>query len=339
MFQEARIKLTAWYLVIIMLVSMFFSMGIYKDLCLEYDRIQRTHNLRMQRESLDFFAQFVLEQKLVDESKNRIKLALIAVNLIILGTAGVAGYFLAGKTLKPISDMIDDQRRFISDASHELRTPITALKSEIEVNLRDEGLTLADSKKILKSNLEEANNLQNLSDKLIKLTRYGRDTNHFVPRQIDLADVAKASIKQISALAKDKKITLVNKVPRIKIEAEKESLTELFIIFLDNAVKYSPPRKKVEVEARKTDGHVVINFVDRGIGIAESDLPHLFDRFYRGDKSRTKSETSGYGLGLAIAKEIVERHGGDIKVKSKSGLGTTFSVSLPKNQHSLRNYL
>lgn len=334
MFRLARIKLTAWYLVIIMLISMSFSVVIYRGMTLELNRIEQMQRFRRPIPQMPG-----IEPEIIEETKQRISFALAFINLLILGVSGAAGYFLAGKTLQPIKEMVDEQRLFISDASHELRTPITSLKSEIEVNLRDKNLTLIDAKQILASNLEDVNGLQNLSDKLIRLTRYEKGLNNFIPTKILLSQIAKHAIKQISTLAKNKKIAINNKIGDIAIEGEKESLTELFVIFLDNAIKYSQEGKSVELKLAKTDNHAVISFIDYGVGIDEADLPHLFDRFYRGDKSRTKSETSGYGLGLAIAKQIIERHHGSIKVKSELNKGTTFMITLPINQHSLRNLI
>jgi len=327
MFHQARIKLTAWYLVIIMLISLSFSAMIYRGATFELNRIER-----IQRVRLSFPPRPGIEPEIVEETKRRIALALASLNLIILGVSGAAGYFLAGKTLKPISEMLEDQKKFVSDASHELRTPLTSLKSEIEVNLRDKNLDLRGAKKVLASNLEEVNNLQNLSDKLIKLTRYPKGGNNFLPIKISLSVIAKEATSKVSSLAESKKIEITNKIRNITLEGEKESLVELFVIFLDNAIKYSPRGGNIELTAVKTDSRAVISFVDHGLGIDKEDIPHIFDRFYRGDKSRTKSGVFGYGLGLAIAKQIAERHGGSIKVDSQINKGTVFTVDLPVHQ-------
>lgn len=334
MFKLARIKLTAWYLVIIMLISISFSTVIYRGMTLELNRIEQMQRFRRPIPTLPG-----IEPEIIEETKRRIALALASLNLIILGISGTAGWFLAGKTLKPIKEMVDEQGRFISDASHELRTPITSLKSEIEVNLRDKKLTLANARKVLASNLEDVNNLQNLSDRLIKLTRYPKGGNNFAPVKTSLSTIATEAVGKISSLAKTKKIKILNSVENIVLEAERESLVELFTIFLDNAIKYSPKEKTIKLNAIKTDNHIAIRFIDQGFGIAKNNIPHIFDRFYRGDKSRTKGESPGYGLGLAIAKQIVQRHSGTIKVKSQLGQGTTFTVTLPINQHSLRNLI
>lgn len=332
MFRSARIKLTAWYLLIIMVISAFFSAAIYRALTFELDRFERAQRLRIENqfEGLPPVPrQFRLDPDLVEETKNRLKLILGIIDLVILGGAAVAGYFLAGRTLRPIAEMVDEQGRFITDASHELRTPLTSLKLETEVNLRDQKLTLKQAKSLLKSNLEEINNLQILSDDLIKLTQYQSGGNDLAMAAVSLAEITHEAIRKVSGLARGQKITIVNKVKDLSFKANKATLVELLVIFLDNAIKYSPSRALVTLTTEKKSHHVLVAVTDQGMGIDKKDLPHLFDRFYRADKSRTKSDAIGYGLGLSIAKQIVDRHHGLITVKSSLGKGTTFTVQLP----------
>jgi len=350
MFHSARIKLTAWYLLIIMLVSISFSVAIYRVLASELHRVERVQRLRIERGlseqpqivpppgmNNDLSRPFILDPNLIEETKNRLLFTLALINLTIFGTSAVAGYFLAGRTLKPISQMVDEQNRFISDASHELRTPLTSLKSEIEVNLRDKKLTLDQTKKLLESNLEEVNNLQILSDDLIKLTQY-QGGNGLVVDKISLASITGQAIKKVANLAKNKNITIVNQIKNFTIEGNEQTLVELFVIFLDNAIKYGSENTKVNLTAKKTDGHILVNIADQGIGIDEKDIPHLFDRFYRTDKSRAKFDSPGYGLGLAIAKQIIERHSGSIKVRSVLNEGTTFTIQIPVKHSPKKTY-
>lgn len=349
MFQKARLKLTAWYLLIIMLISISFSVAIYRVLASELNRVERVQRLRIERglteQSLivppagdrnELFRPFALDPNLIEETKNRLLVMLGLINLAILVTSSGAGYFLASRTLKPISEMVDEQNRFITDASHELRTPLTSLKSEIEVNLRDKRLNLAQAKKVLGSNLEDVNNLQILSDDLIKLTQYQGGGNSLTIGKISLDSIARQAIKKVASLAKKKKITIVNKVGNFTVEGDKQTLVEMLVIFLDNAIKYSRENTKVYLSAQKRDGKVLLAIEDQGIGIDEKEIPHLFDRFYRADQSRTKFVSPGYGLGLSIAKQIIERHGGSIKVRSTLGKGTVFTVEIPfRHQHKL----
>ncbi len=330
MFTSARFKLTAWYLLIIMLISLSFSFVIYKSLTSELDRVERMQRQRQLQQlpsELSLRYPRAIDPEIIDETKNRLIMRLILTNLGIFIMAGVAGYFLAGRTLRPIKEMVDEQNRFITDASHELRTPITSLKSEIEVNLRDKKLPIL-AKEILESNLEDVNNLQTLSDNLIRLSQFQKG-NGTIFENISLTDVITESVKKVGALAKHKNITIKNNVKNVLIEGDNMSLKELFVIFLDNAIKYSNKNTIITLNSRKTDHSVVVEIKDQGMGISKEDLPHLFDRFYRADLSRGKDSVPGYGLGLSIAKQIIEKHKGSIKVESEESGGTTFFIKLP----------
>lgn len=334
MFTYARLKLTAWYVLIIMLVSISFSVAMYQVLTSELDRVERIQRLRQHQLSLSRLPRlFMLDPELVEETKNRLKIILLLTDGAIFSASALAGYFLAGRTLKPIQNMVDEQNRFITDASHELRTPITSLKTEIEVNLRDKTLD-RQTKKILESNLEEVNSLQSLSDNLIKLTRYQkiRSDVHFT--NISIGEVVDEACKRVVNLARHKSIAINNKVKDYTVKGDRPSLVELFIIFLDNAIKYNPENTQVTLTAEEIDHFLLVSIKDQGIGIERQHLPHLFDRFYRVDRSRTKVDVEGYGLGLAIAKEIMEKHGGAVKVRSEPGKGTTFELSFPKGAGS-----
>ncbi len=329
MFRSARLKLTGWYLLIIMLISIFFSLGIYNVQVRELERFRHTPPVRAQ----DFTPNglrsrvFVVDESLVDEAENRLQWTLIFINAGILILSGWAGYFLAGRTLAPISEMVDDQNRFVTDASHELRTPITALKSEIEVNLRDKKLSLKDAKTLLKSNLEEVNNLQYLSDNLIKLSQNQKINSVFT--FVNLKEIINQSIKKVKPLANAKRISIKTINIEDTITGDHQSLVELFTIFLDNAIKYSPNKTKITVSGKSRRASVVVSIRDQGIGVDSEDIPHLFDRFYRANNARTKKDDGGYGLGLSIAQKIVDAHGGSIDVKSKLNEGTTFVITLP----------
>jgi signal transduction histidine kinase len=183
---------------------------------------------------------------------------------------------------------------------------------------------------VLKSNLEDVNNLQFLSAELIKLTQYQDQNNTLQFEKFYLADIIKEATEKVDALAKKKGISMSLDIPKVYLIGDRRSLAELFIILLDNAIKYSPNKKVVSVSVRKTDSKVQILFKDNGIGIKKEDSPYIFDRFFRADKSRTKQKADGYGLGLSIAKRIVVMHNGNIEVESEIGKGSTFIVTLPK---------
>lgn len=333
MFQSARIKLTAWYLLIIMAISFLFSAFIYTSVNNEFKRL----------EQIDDYIQSRIEQGLpiprslynshvdpevIEEARRRVIETLAVLNFLILVISGGAGYFLAGRTLRPISDMVDELSRFVSDASHELRTPLTALRSEIEVNLANKKLQLEDARKVIKSNLEEVIKLQALSDNLLELTQYEKDQSQPHFSTFSLTEVVEDTVKMVQGIAKKKHITVTTTIGPITITGSQAHIRELFTILLDNALKYSSEESLVTVRGRVVGNYAVLDVADEGIGIDKEDIPRIFDRFYRADPSRSKV-TEGLGLGLSIAQKIVEMHRGTISVKSKKNIGTTFTVHLP----------
>jgi signal transduction histidine kinase len=326
-----------------MAISISFSAFIYVAATREFDRVVRVEHYRVEhpntQQSIFQIApwdQDVIplpppaDPQLLESSRIRVAEGLTVINLIILLFSALAGYFLAGRTLRPIKNMLDEQNRFITDASHELNTPLTSLKAAIEINLRDKDLTLVKAKDILQSNLEDVNNLQSLSAELIKLTQFQKQNGNFKIERVLLAEAAKTAVAKVKTLADKKQISISVHAQKLYVMGDKRSLTELLVILLDNAIKYSNNKKPVSLKISKQDGKVVIVVKDNGIGIARNNIQHIFDRFYRVDKSRTKQKAVGYGLGLSIAKRIVTLHNGNIEAQSDVGKGSTFTSTLPK---------
>jgi len=313
MFNSARLKLTIWYAFIIMLISVTFSMVIYHELENEIDRFARAPRFRIERQLYEEYAV---------ETRQRIILSLLFVNCgIIVFSAGMS-YFLAGRTLLPIKKMVDEQSRFISDASHELRTPLTSLKSAFEVYLRDKKPTLAQANELVSESVTEVDKLENLSTSLLQLARFERPNDKKNFAEISLEKTILEAIKKTKSKAE---ITGAE----VKILADHNSLTNLWVILLDNAIKYSPKDGLVNIRIDKGSKVVKVEVEDHGMGITSQDLPHIFERFYRANKARSKEGAGGYGLGLAIAQKIVAEHHGTISVTSQEGKGTIFTVHLP----------
>ncbi len=340
MFKKARLKLTAWYLLILMTISISFSAVIYQGATAEIQRALSFQRFRIENPEQEFIfpgppRRMFVDPEVLEESKKRIIDRLILINAIILVSSGTAGYFLAGRTLLPISEMVDEQNRFVSDASHELRTPLTGLITSTEVSLRDKKLTLAESKKVLLENLEELNNLKKLSDNLLELAYFQKPNGKIPLENVNLYEVLLEAVKKVQPLAKQKEINLI--VPHksvILVHANFDKLLELAVILLDNAIKYSPDNSHVEIALKKQKQSAVFTVKDYGLGIDPENLPHIFDRFYRAEQSRNK-KTDGYGLGLAIAKKIVDLHKGNILVESHLNKGSIFTVILPTRTNIL----
>lgn len=329
-FTIAITKLTAFYVLIVMFISIGFSAAIYQISSKEIDRGLGRQNTMMQNIPsrydslvLDDFASFRNQQ--LEDSNNRLQTNLVYFNLLILILSTFASYFLAHWTLRPLEEAIEEQNRFTADASHELKTPLAAMRSEIEVSLRDKNCNLNETKKLLNSNLEEIEKLETLSGALLKLAKLD-ETQKIDFTTLNLDEIIVEAYEKVESLAKKKDIDIDAKLVNAKIFGDKSSLTELFVILFDNAIKYSPSDTKIKLKLSSDGKHSEISIKDHGVGIKSSQLPHIFDRFYRADQSRNKEKAEGYGLGLSIAKRIVDLHGGKISAASIPGKGTEFIV-------------
>lgn len=336
MFHSARLKLTAWYLLIIMVICIMFSIVIYHFLIGEVTRFDRLQQLRFEKQILQYYpmgrVQVVVPLEsadLVAEIHNRIVSALFAVNGGILVISGIVGYILAGRTLKPIQDMVTEQHRFISDASHELKTPLTSLKTAFEVYLREKKPTLTGAKELIGESIAEVNKLQSLSDSLLTLAHMDAPQEALPFVRVSVHAVITQAIKRTQVMAHHKKIEVEMTGNDYTVMGIEESLVDVCVILLDNAIKYSDKGKKVTVDVSRKGTSVRIDVIDQGIGIRKKDVPHIFDRFYRADTARTHSEKNGYGLGLSIAKKIIEQHHGSLRVESIVNKGSTFRITLP----------
>lgn len=325
-------KLTAQYVAIIMLVSFSFSVFIYKTVSSDFQRRlnviekrlsdEAPRGWRMQGPVHDYFVQDLLD------ARAGLILVLVYANSMILLLSSAAGYFLAGKTLAPIEKTMNKQKRFIADAGHELKTPLTALQTSIEVALRDRKLNLKDAKKVLKESLDDVGGLNKLANDLIRLTWY-QAGNNFTREKVNTKQVVESVRKKINPIAKKREVKVNYEASGISINANKDSLEKLITILMDNAIKYTRKGGSISLSIRKSRKNLMIKVVDTGVGIAKKDLKLIFERFYRADSSRSKLKADGFGLGLSMAKQIVELHKGTIKVKSIVGKGSTFTVKLP----------
>lgn len=336
MFKQARLKLTGWYLLIIMVISFSFSGIIYQLISQEINRFANSQRVRIQRQLLDIENQnnspppiILIDDDLIDESRRRLLISLGIINGVIFIASGSLGYFLSGRTLSPIQKMTEEQKRFVSDASHELRTPLTGLKALFEVSLRDPNLDLAEAKNVIQEGISQTDQLKSLSDSLLELNHLNQNGSSFKLQPIIIKKLMAETVNKIKAKADLKKITIKTIPSQGKIVVDNQKIEEVFLILIDNAIKYSPESTQIKFTALKGKRKVVFKVSDQGIGISKKDLPHVFDRFYRADNARTKNSADGFGLGLSIAQKIVEQHHGSISVQSVNKKGSTFIISLP----------
>ncbi len=320
-------RLAGTYLIIIMVMSLGFSIIFYNASMHELDR--KPHGLNAGQVALPPTAtgtttfQDYLAQR-AEESREALLIDLLLVNIMALILGGLLSYLLAEKTLRPIEENMEAQSQFVSDASHELRTPLTALMAANEVALRDKRLTLKDARQVIADNIDDIARLQDLANSMLGLLK--DDDEKLFKSPVSLRDVVGDAMNMVvnQALAKD--IAVEDATTDLMIRGNHQSLTQLFTILLDNAIKYSDHGKSVYLASERRGKQVVVTVRDEGVGMGKATLANIFTRFYRAEKSRT---TSGYGLGLSIAKKIVTAHGGKIVAVSEPGKGTTFTINLP----------
>ena len=322
------IRLAGTYLIIIMTMSIIFSAMFYSTAAKELDRTPHTYGpganafiLQNGDDIRDYLSQRA------DEGRAALLAQIIAINLLMLGVGSLLSYLLAERTLRPIEENMEAQTQFVSDASHELRTPLTAIRTTNEVALRDKSLTLSKARQTIEENVDDITRLQYLTDSMLGLLRDDDKTQ--LKQDVDLQAAVGDAMNAVVPQALVKHITIEDSVARVRFQGNPQAIAQLVTILLDNAIKYSPERSTVSISSESSSRLVTLIVSDQGIGMDEEVISQIFTRFYRADKARTRKGTHGYGLGLAIAKKIVEAHRGKINVESTLEEGTTFRIELP----------
>ncbi len=228
------------------------------------------------------------------------------------------------QTLERLESLFTSQQRFLADVSHELRTPLTVIKGNVDLIRR---MKVADEES-LSSIDQEAGRLTRLVGGLLMLAQAesGKLTLNLRPVELDL--LLTEVFTEMRVLAGSKVHVHLNEIDQVLVNGDRDRLKQVLLNLVSNAIQYTPQGGDVYLSLAKISDQARIIIRDTGPGIPAEDVPHIFDRFYRAEKSRTRSQTSGFGLGLSIAHWIVEHHGGQIKVESKEGKGTTFAIWL-----------
>jgi signal transduction histidine kinase len=227
-----------------------------------------------------------------------------------------------------LDDALQHNQRFVADASHELRTPLTIMRGELEAIV--EGTYVAsDIQPTAASILEEVERLARIVEGLFAISRLDSGEAHKELAQFDLAKLATSTAEQMCLLAEDKGITISSNAPNeVVVEGDRARIKQVIVNLLDNAIKYTPVGGKIRLSVIACAGKAVMEVEDTGIGISAEARPHIFERFYRVDKARSR-ELGGAGLGLSIVKSICVAHGGQVDFQSTEGVGSRFKVELP----------
>ena len=242
--------------------------------------------------------------------------------------AAAVGYVLSGGAMKPVREAYERQRQFAADASHELRTPLAVVLASADLLRSDPSITSPFLKQVIEDVRDEVKKMTKLVGDLLTVARTDGKANQIKPVRMDLVAAAQQTVRIMRPFAEKKDIVIDEVLPKhVEINADEQKIRQLILILVDNAVKYTPERGHISVCVQEEKGGVQISVADTGIGIAPDHQERIFDRFYRVDKARSR-RMGGNGLGLAIAREIAEAHGGTISVESEMGKGTTFRVHL-----------
>jgi two-component system, OmpR family, sensor histidine kinase CiaH len=268
------------------------------------------------------------EQAFVSRSLGSLRWQLVAVDAVIVIVVGAGGLLYARSTLRPIRESVAAQKRFIADASHDLRTPLAIMKAEFEVALRRPDLDEA-TRPVLLSGLEEVDRMAVMVEDLLTLSRIDAHQEPLAREPLNLVALARQTVAELGALAASAGVILeAEAVGDAHGLGDQGHVRRALRNVVRNAVEHSPPGSQVEVAVLATAAGAQVVVTDHGEGMPPEVLDHVFDRFYRGDTARTRG-TSGSGLGLAIAHWALRGMGGDLSVESEVAAGTRVTLTLP----------
>jgi signal transduction histidine kinase len=317
MFSTARLRLTGWHLLILTIIVGLLSLTLYYLL------------VWVQRNELKALPPGVHPTIAHIFAKDEVTLAyqIVAIDGVVLLLAAVGAYVLAGRTLRPIQEVMERQRRFAAAASHELRTPLTVLQGSLEVALLSRRGP-EEYEQIIRQAIEEAKHMSHMVKDLVALARHESEAGSLSLAPIFLNEVAGAAVARVEPLAQRRGQTLEITLPnRLSVRGDALKLRQALVNLLENAITYTPEGGSIRLIGRRERGRAVLEVRDTGPGIAPDHLQHVFEPFYQVETAR--SDSGHVGLGLALAAWIVRAHHGHIDVASQVGMGTVFTLSLP----------
>jgi len=248
--------------------------------------------------------------------------------LFIAIAIGICGWLYSGKAIEPVVRSLRTLRTFVADAGHELRTPVSLIEGSLET-LEAELLEHGISTDVLPIMSRASERLKNLSTNMLLLARMENPELELRKVQLDAKEIVGNVVAELAEQADHRHVELrINALPSASVFGDKDSISRMFSNVIENAIRYTPEGGTILVDSWRQDACVCVSVADNGIGIPPESLPHIFDRFYRVEKARSR-DAGGSGLGLAIVKAIVDAHGGEITVESNVGKGSKFLISLP----------
>ena len=314
-FLVARLKLTFYYSITTIIILGGSSIMLYNTILSNLSQSIRESMLDP-----------VISQLIIDKTQDILLNRFLTIDIIIMFFIVILGFLLTNKTLEPIKSNMQKQKRFIADASHELRTPIAVVISLLEVNLNNKKLDFASVKKTLENTLDEMREFSKLSNDLLDMSKYDLPIQKEY-KLIPVGELINSIVEKNKNLAHIKNINIETKVEsRVFILGNEIEISRVFFNILDNAIKYTPQNGIILLSDKIISNKYIVTIKDNGIGIREDILSKIFDPFFRGDEARS---TEGAGLGLTMSKKIIENHKGTISIKSQENKGTSVIISLP----------
>ncbi|MBF7096606.1 sensor histidine kinase [Alkalibacter mobilis] len=275
----------------------------------------------------------VFQSRVIDDLITRqIFVVVMGIGIVSLIVLIFISAHLAKKSLEPVRQTYERQKEFIADASHELRTPLTIIRTSAELLTMKEDEKIKDNLKWIDNISVETENMSKLIENLLTLAQADNKQIPVEMARVDLSKLAYEAGEKFQLIAKEKGLELESIISdNVNIYGDKDKLNQLIVILLDNGIKYTPKSGKITLSLMNTAEKAIISVKDTGIGMTEEDRERIFERFYRVDKARFREE-GGAGLGLSIAKWIVDEHKGKISVESQLNEGSNFIVELPKKR-------
>lgn len=343
-FRWARLKLTFSYLAIITIIVVILSSSVYSFHVINVTRIEHHFTERLEvitprggiggpgplipeisiRPSLPRSFERTFFDYLLD-----LRRSIIIGDILTIIIAGALSFLLAGRTLRPIKEMLDRQARFFANATHDLRTPLAVMTTEDEVALRRSAIADNVARDVLGSNLEELRRMSKMVEQMRILSRTqpgghgGKSPNR---EDLKLGEIARAAVAKMYRRAEELGVSIAaDPLDEGAIRGNRDSFERALFNVLENALSYTPRGGEVKISVRREGAHIELAVRDTGIGIAAKDLSHITEPFYRADEARS-TNTGGSGLGLTIVADIIASHGGNLQIDSTPGKGTTVSM-------------
>ncbi len=339
-FQKARIKLTGFYIFILFIILNFFTGALFLILNQEQHQHQEKISIAWEKNEILFPNKKITVIKVQSKPKNiiskqeifdlqqefleKIKYKIFLLELLLLFLAGILSYFLSGKTLNPIQKKNEQQRQFLADVSHELKNPLSALKTSIEVSKEQKDWKIGEIKEVFEDLESEISRLISTTEDLLELEK--KDFKN-IQKNISPQKILRKILKKLQIFADKKNIKIIFKSQgNLEIKCEEGEIEKIFFNLIHNAIKFSKPHSEIFINLNLKNSKIfsVQNF---GEIIEKKDIKKIFNRFYKTENARTFSEENGSGLGLSIVKKICDKNSWNIFVESEKESGTIFKIN------------